>query len=355
MEIGILTFHFANNFGAVLQAFALKEVLSNIHPENTVRIVNYANGRMLQGYSINPFRHNTIKSIAKYILLFPKKLRQKIAFNRFREKYLELKGSDSSTLNLSGLEVVIVGSDQVWNMDITYGDLNYFLNNVDKQRIKCFSYAASSNDYFVPEKQLSQVAVNLSGFIKVAVREKQLQKQLLEKCAVESIYTVDPVYLRSKEEWSAFAGANRYARQKYILLYVLEYNENLELTVKYLQKTTNYLVYQVHPTGERISKIGKSLNGVGPNEFVALLRDAEIVVSNSFHAFAFAHIFEKKIYFDYFGNTSNRIKNLINIYKLEVRTDNSDTCFYISFEHYNGNMMKKLKNESMEYIETMLK
>ena len=136
-KVGIITFHEALNYGAVLQAYALKAVCEELGYE--AHIVNYNYGGM--GERVAPVRKflassnkkAALSSLARGVLgYFGDKKREK-AFALFREKYLNesLRCDSSEDISALGYDVLIAGSDQIWNPNLGRKDLfNYFFNTL---------------------------------------------------------------------------------------------------------------------------------------------------------------------------------------------------------------------------------
>ena len=174
MRIGILTFQFASNYGALLQAYALRETLKSMGHE--AEIVNYVSDFCLKAYSANPFAHlPDIKSCVSFALRLPHYCSQKSYFDRFRHEELEIYSKaichkEELTEYLMKFDTVVIGSDQVWNPELINGDTTYFADFADQ--IACVSYAAGigMSDALTP-LQLEKLQRNLKNFKYISLRE----------------------------------------------------------------------------------------------------------------------------------------------------------------------------------------
>lgn len=336
MSIGILTFHFADNYGAVLQAYALRSYLCSLG-ENA-EIINYVSDFFANSYSINPLLQKNIKQAIIAFLKFPIKVKQARKFEAFRTQKLGINGASISDLESIDFDRIIVGSDQVWNFMITHNDMNYFLpiNNVNK-----YAYAASANNTFVEEKYNVQVKNLLQEFIWISVREQQLKKVIEEKYDTICDVVLDPVFLMPEDFWKAECRKAKGVPDKYILVYALERNEKLERVAETLEKKLGIKILIVHPLSTHVFKIGKLLTDVGPNEFLGLIKNATVVVSNSFHAFAFSMIFGKEIYFDFVSSTSNRVTNMIELFDLKPDYVEKLDVFHVSLKDCKNKVFRE--------------
>lgn len=351
MKTGILTFHFADNYGAVLQAYALREFIRNEYQEETF-IINYANDNLKKAYSINPFEVKEFKQIIKRVLRLPICLSQRTKFNNFRKNELKLekKYVDASCFNT--FDRIIVGSDQVWNTKITYDDLNYFLVETGLD-VKKIAYAASADDCIKESKCIQKIISAWKKFDYLSVREMQLKEYIGNEQKLTCELVVDPVFLQSRDFWQQIC-TRRYNDKKYILLYILKENKDLEEIAVKICKEKEIDLYVIHPTARRISKNGKQLYSVGPKEFVGLIRDAEIIVSNSFHAFAFSIIFSKEIYFESLIGTANRINSLIKLLDINiVKVNNSINKAKLNC--YDSDLYKKIVISSKTFLEKSMR
>ena len=133
MKIGILTFHCAHNYGAVLQCYALQQYLRSLGYE--VLIVNYRPEYLLKPYTIVPDLGNTslvgkIKILLNFILSFFVRVIRYRGFEKFINKYLLVsKVVNREDIDSLTCDVYIVGSDQVWNPKITEGFDDVYLGN----------------------------------------------------------------------------------------------------------------------------------------------------------------------------------------------------------------------------------
>lgn len=318
MRTGILTFHFADNYGAVLQAYSLKSYL-DLCGERDVEIINYVSSHFQKAYSINPLKQSSLKLAIKAFIRYPAKIGQAKKFESFRKKDLGICSMPVVELHSLKYDKIIVGSDQVWNFSITYNDINYFLPISGPLK---YAYAASANNSFVGDEYYDQIKNLLGEFDSISVREKQLKEILNDRFYIKCDVVLDPVFLLPKSFWEKECKAVRGIPSKYILVYALERNPRLENTAKKLRNNLGIPVFVIHPLATHVFTVGKLLVNIGPREFIELIRNATVVVSNSFHAFAFSMIFSREIYFDYVAGTSNRVSNMIKMF--DMKTDYMD-------------------------------
>ena len=202
-KVKTVTFHLANNYGALLQAFALQQILQKKYD---AEILNYDNTFISDNYRVfKPINKNPIKTIYhlfKDIINYNQEKKRVLAFDNFRKKlYLSDYFSDKDEKKLPEADAYIVGSDQVWNPFLTNGvDSIYTLKDVKKS--KKISYAASSGNLKYIEQYKTEFLKNIQQFDAISVREKNLKEYLSKNLKGKTVETVlDPTLLLSKNEW----------------------------------------------------------------------------------------------------------------------------------------------------------
>lgn len=346
MKIGILTFFYINNYGAVLQAVALQDYLKN-NSSAIVEMIPYKSKEMLIDDSPNPFYGKTLKNKLKRMINFPIRFNQYIKFEKFIQKFkYEYDG------NFEEYDVVIVGSDQVWNTAITHEDYTYFLDM--EMKASKYSYAASMGKYDYSDEEKRKINNLLHQFKGIGVREYEAQKYL-KTLGINSQVVVDPVFLQPKRYWDELAKKveNKNYEEKYAVYYSLQENEKLISKTNQLVREEKRKVFAVHPHATKQDIMAKQLYCVGPEEFVALIKFSELVITNSFHALAFSIIFRKKVLFSFHKNTGSRGKNLLELMGINF-DENESGIIEVDFKNVNTTNLDKQIEVSKEYLNTLL-
>ena len=326
MKIGILTFHKAANYGAVLQAYALQRYL--MLQGHDVEIVDYQCLPIEQMHSPNYFLHcKGFKNKLKQLIRRPIKTKKRKLFDDFIERKLELsaerciKKEDIKKELCNKYNIVITGSDQVWNPILTLCDTTYLLDFADKE-VRKVSYAASIGLNDLSEEYVTLYKKCLSEFYKISVREKQAKRILLEKMELKSAEVLDPTLLLNADEWKCFLKEPE--QRNYVLLYMIKQNHYLIEYADLLAKEKELTVIFISDT--MIKRRGiVYIPYATPEEWVGLFLNASYVITNSFHGTAFSLNFNKKIVIGLSKDKKNgnsRITDLLN--ELEVTYENDD-------------------------------
>lgn len=345
MAIGILTFTDTNNYGALLQAYALKETVKKI--KKNVEILNYKQPYIKNQRKIILIDRENIRTFFKSILFTITHLHKRIVnikFIRFRKRNLYRSSNtifDPSEVKDTEKDIYIVGSDQIWNTKITHGDLTFFLNFCSEQVGK-IAYGASIGEDSVDERQKEILKNNIQEFDCISVREHNAVEILSKYTDKEIYHVLDPTLLADKVIWSALT-RNRKAKKEYLLIYRLHEDEEVYRIADMVSKKLNIDVRYINNYREdKYDFISE--RRVGPKEFITLFQNASFVVTNSFHGTTFSIVFNKN-FITVPTERKNRIESLLKLLHLEDRIITA--CSQIG-EEYNLNISYNIPNQLLE-------
>lgn len=316
MKIGILTFFNAHNYGAVLQAYALKTYCEKLGYQ--VKIINYRNKHIDAAYPRKlrprigkkdffcPWKwNNIILEIDR--MIFSRKS-WKSQWNKFEifieEKLGVTKGADWKE-EVKECDFLIFGSDQIWERNIVGRKEKVLFGELDS-KAKKISYAASC--YGIDSKLDSLLIKQLDSFIAVSVRESHLAKAIATvKNNIVPVEVVDPVFLPNPQ---VYRDMTHFVpnEKKYKLFYYVSECSELDRISRYLTEQ-NELVIEIHYYNTHKIHYKNQLSDVGPYEFVGYLLYADTIYTNSFHGVAFSIILHKQFWA---LNTNIRLINLLN-------------------------------------------
>ena len=365
-KIGVLTFHRSLNYGAVLQARGLVEAVKKMGFE--AELVDYRNENLEKRDSFKRFYiyegliRNTFNIIEMPFWFIRRK-----KFDKFLKETNvsgKIKGIDDETTK--SYSKLIVGSDQVWNPKVTNHDLSYFFSNVS-DHTKKISYAASFGVSELNEESENKYKSKLSEINSISVRE-QSGVELVEKIInVKPELVIDPSMLLNKEEWR-----NIYKKHykdpvidsKYIVIYQRAFSKSLITFAKDLSEKTGYKLVTITGNPRQLIK-GKYVQSAGPFEWLNIIDNAEVVVTNSFHGVAFALNFNKNLFVEYldpkFG-VNTRLENIIEYFdihhslikrsKNQIEIPNLRNCS-IDYEKLNIKL-EEYRDFSKCYLESAL-
>lgn len=356
MKIGILTFHCAYNYGAVLQCYALQEILQEKGCQTYV--IDYRPSYITNEYkifnthrilSINPFR--CIKNFIREVLLCPKRIIRYKKFDNFINKYLYILPYEKIPDNM---DVYIMGSDQIWNPKITKGfDPIYWGYLPFKKNKKYATYAASMGIIHLNEEEKKYIKKALQNFDSISTRENDLAKLIYNTTSKKVCTVLDPTLLLQYSIWDKIA-TEPHEKNKYILIYLVRKDNKLYEIAQNLAKKLDATVITIKsPTCEWKHKLYQCES---PQEFIGWIKKAECIITNSFHGTAFSIIYNKPIYYVKYGNNDSRAISLLNQLHLNNRIIENNIEHYqlIDYKEVN-NTLDRLRNKSLIYLDSLLK
>lgn len=357
-RIGLLSLSNAENYGAVLQSYSLYRVIKSM--DRNVHVINYFPAFMKGRYKLLWIDKSTIRSMVstfKYSFeCLPYTLIKKMRFCVFRMIYLHNAPILKRKSLKDAYDIYIVGSDQVWNTNITNMDMTFFLDFVEDNKKKN-TYAASIGVSKYPKSIEDFVLKEIGKFNRISIREKQGKQYIKrEKNDLNVLCHIDPVFLTSAEEWKVFCKRN-IIREKYILIYSFE---NLKLAIEIANKICNEKKWKIIIIRTDKNKYYQGIRcyrTAGPRDFLNLISNAEFVITDSFHGTAFSLIFNRDFYSIPYNATNSRIENILSIFNNYDRMISSINEVDLEKKCDYSNYKKILKNEinkSRDYLENIL-
>jgi hypothetical protein len=348
-----LTTHFAINYGAVLQAFALKKAIEDMG--FSCEIIDYrpeisVSGRKIV-YSFESIK-DIIKSIYMYVNIHNRKVfKEKIKiFDTFlinycgisKEKYISKNELEKG---INKYNTLICGSDQIWNLNLIKDDsyfLNFSINIPDQKKI---AYAPSIAEELTKD-QYKEIYQKICNFDAISMREGSSCKKYFEVNNEKVENVLDPVFLIEKEEWKRFAKPVN-IKKPYILVYSVAGDLEFKKMVKSLKKESNCQLICINTNVYNAYNSDILLNNVSPNQFVWLINNAKEVYTSSYHALLFSIIFNKPCSLKYNKIRSSRHNDILKLLNIKYDINNVDdniTYLYIN-EEYIKDCQEKLNKE----------
>lgn len=339
MRIGLLTFHRAHNYGALLQCFALQQVLKSMGHD--VFVIDYRQPYIERKYKLK------IKRVIKRLLFFPKLkeyLCSKYKYTSFFRNFNLTKKCDAK--HIPEFDIYVVGSDQLWSLDCTNGiDPVYTGNFYHKSGARLIGYSISVNQESLKKLSDETIKEIIERFWVISFREKSVAQELSRRIGRTFDQTIDPTLLADGSLWEPLIdGAAK--KRKYILLYEVRKPSNNKDAL--LEKTKD-LAQKKH-----VDVIDLSQNNYTVSDFVTAFYYAECVVTSSFHASVFAIIFQKPLCaFLLQDGNDGRYKDLLEsvgaksfIYRLEDSIVDYPIGDYLLIQ----SRLDQIRKDSVDYL-----
>lgn len=342
MKIGIITFHAAHNFGSMLQAYALQEYLKKEGHE--VYIINFQPNSQKALYSsiFNITHLRNIRDLILRILFSPKSIihlcKKRSLFRIFLSKYLDLTAEFNNINELKGakfnFDIVITGSDQIWNLEAADFSEAYFGAFITSPNTKKIAYAPSlgPNPEKLDKKHLHKL---LQNYTAISVREERA-KLFLEsnKLASRVQLVLDPTMLLLANDYNRIISQEPIVKDNYIYYYTpgpKPRHEFLQIAKKISLDTGLPIICDTPYLFAKQYKLTYQ-PAVGPCEFLNLIKYATIVCGASFHLMVFSILFKKDFYCIN-GDVDSRMNNLMKLFNLEERILSTKDMTGFKFKH----------------------
>lgn len=360
MKIGILTFYNVANYGAALQAWALSSFIKSLGHD--VEFVNHTPPATADNFGSvlkNSLESNSIVKRIVKLLVLPVNLSLGLIkvkkYKKFVKKHLsENKYKDS----VIGYDVVVVGSDQVWNYKLTGGYDDFFWGNApyNGTKPKYIAYAASINQLTFDNEEY--VRKSLRNFEAISVREEPAISLLSKYTDKDIVCVSDPTYLIDKDAWLEIINYALIPKGKYLLIYpVGNVEETIRIGKRIAEKRGLKVVMMMSQMTMKQNK--ESYFFDGPEGFISKLSGATVVVTSSFHGTILSTLFNKDFYSVKHEDGSNdRASSLLNYLGLKDRLVSSyEDCQNsapIDYQKINSKI-EMFRQVSADYLKDSLK
>lgn len=356
MKVGIVTFHFVNNFGGALQAYALKSACESLGTQ--AHLVDYRQWfiRFTDMVRMFPITKNP-KVVISGLRTMGKRIGRRRRFADFRREYLApgqtYYYSRAIEKDPPGYDKYICGSDQIWNSFITCGLSRAYFLTFEPDRSNKFAYAPSFGSSEVSVKVFKRMAEYISALGAVSVREKE-GVDIVEKMTGERPpQLIDPSFLVPSKEWCDLADKSGYKPpfEHYILVYIMQKDDNVYEYARRLKEKYDIPVIEIGRYGYRAHFVDKCIVDLGPLEFVSLFRNATHVCTNSYHGIIFSIIFEKKLCIIPCKRFTSRIDSLLELVGISLPEDLGNLDLDVVYDREDArNMIKEHRMEAFDYL-----
>ena len=357
-RVGILTWHFYDNAGSFLQALALQHVIELCG--YSVKIIDYRKNFHYKG-----IKRCLWRIFERLFFLFPDFLFPRYAMKYYllQRKYMKLVpcNSLSDLLKTNKIfDTFVCGSDQIWAPNVL--DNAYLLSFVEDEK-KRIAYAPSIGLPLIPERLKSIYASNISKFQSVSVREKHGAELLKREFCISAQVVLDPTLLLTGEEWDKLIKIPVVKESSYVFCYFLGKNSwQVEFAKKIAEKEGKKL-FIMSPHSDYSNYADRYWNNLTPDYFIGFLRNADKVLTDSFHGMAFSVNFKKDfLFFHRFAvadpvNQNSRVDSLADLLGLQGRlvVEDMQNCNHPAIDFKA--VFEKLQAErqkSISYLEKAL-
>ena len=362
MKIGILTFHNAINYGAVLQCYALREFL--VQRGHDVQVIDYLNAYVEDYAKLIPKAivgqqkgmMKKMKCIITNMFLYPKRRKIAKVFNNFKDTRFNLSSICRFATEIpSTYNCIVFGSDQIWNPRLCGGFDPAFYGQFPKGKTIFVAYAASiGNTSLINEDDWSEICSRLMAFDYISVRELPFKQVLEQRLRITVNHCIDPTLLVDSSVF--FSLAVKPAINNYIFLYNVLYDANSEGFAAYLANKIGckVVIGQAKPRMRRLKKEKDSIivDAASPEEFLGYILNADLVIGNSFHVIALSIVFKKDFYSIESGKSERILSLLGQLELLERHVKSTDREVRLESINYQEptKKLEEMRRDSIYYL-----
>lgn len=359
---GILTWHYYQNFGSALQAYALQRALKRFGVKAS--IINYRNPK----FGTVSF----VKENIKYLLSvtagqLPGKIGRHFTYSfiSFQKTFLNQTRVVYDPIKLGTLlknsDAIICGSDQIWAPNVF--NPVYMASFTDSRKIRKISYAASIGLNEVPEKTADEYKKLLSDFKAISVREEAGQKLLVDNCGIDSTVVLDPTLLLDVSDYKKIQRKTCVKTKPFIFCYFLNVSHKYRQVVEKYAEEKNLDIIGVSAKKDDGDWMNIQ-NGIGPREFLYFIDKAHTVFTDSYHGTIFSLLYHKNFYtFERFSADdpicqNSRIYQLDKYFDIKSRIIVPKTALSEAMPVNYGEFEEKLivlRKKSFDFLEEALK
>jgi len=368
-KIGIMTLSASDNCGSLLQAYALKKLLEAYGDVEVINFSSESSHRMYDPPQINMRRRISFllhpKNKEKYVRL----IKCKEAYEQFRRNYIEIDSEELLAKDLKTIkdkyDVVVSGSDQIWNVQMADFDEAFFLGWTNKKKV---AYAPSlGNGNIKTSEKADQFISWLNEFDYLSVREEIGKKHLDELCQKTVTNVLDPTLLLDENEWKKLVGAPL-IKKEYIFYYSWAYCYEDEIEIVKKEGERLGLPVIVIDSRKWMNQDEKKYGFVlsekeGPLAFLNLMYYAKTAFVESFHGMVFAYIFRKNFWLldthEHLAELDIRLMEFVNLLGAENRVlTKFNYCqknMQLKTEYPENRKLNYLRETSQKYLREALK
>lgn len=367
MKVAFITLHRVRNYGSSLQTLALQKILEKKGQEPLVidyypeRYSSFGLLKRLKNKSIHLKKNIILLTIARLIISVSY-VKKKIVFDGFLHKHLKTTdrvyhSEEELERDVPAADVYCTGSDQVWNSHWNEGlDWPFYLKFLKGDEFR-FSYASSFGNSEIAKEETSAIRPYLEKYAFLSSRENA-GKDILKKMGFKDAQqTLDPTLLLTPEDWEPYV-SDRYRNKKYVFNYNLHHDPMVDRYAGLIAQKHGLEVYNISYNLHDLTRKGKLIWCPKVEDYLGLIKYAQYVVTDSFHATVFSLIFHRKFMVLCPEQAGSRVRSLTSLVRMPERCASgwTDTGIIEQEIDYTevDKILAKERKFSLDYLQLVL-
>lgn len=374
-RVGLITYY-GNNYGAILQAYALQQAVIGIGYECEL----ISNDFLYQSSKASESKHKwdsisaLIKNPVGYLLRrkvyrkYANQIANKSSFDEFKKRYLFIKETgyrayEEYTNNPPQYDIYLCGSDQIWNPNLYSDNSFYFAGFAPDESLKV-AYASSMGVSSLTKAQAEFMAPLLNRFQVISTREQTCAETVNKISTKKAKVVLDPTLLINAEKWSEIAAPCK-INKPYVFCYLFGERDYYNSIKKLVREMTGMELVCIPFVARELSSNDEKIFNAGPADFISLIKNASLVLTDSFHATAFSinlrvpFISLCRFKKDDKKSMNDRLVSLLNLVELKDRLfDEGDiltqeTLYSINFDKAYRLLNNKRREDTQFLIDSL--
>ena len=320
MKIGIITIQRPmDNYGAALQCYSLYKYIHDLG--HTVEIIDLLRpchhgykGPNEKKINIVYFKQLLYDAIVRKYY-YGKRDREFRHFHQMVEYSKKYRGPLSIKKDPPQYDLYVSGSDQIWNPYMPFDNAPYFFDFEIKSGASVISYATSFGVDNIPDTERDVYKQRLLKYSHISVREERGADIVEDILGTTPSVVADPVFLQTRQFWVNLGEKVNSLPKGYILLYSVLYEKDvLDYAMRFAEKMNKTLVVVLSDAKVIRDNRIIQIRDAGPRQWLYLINNADVFITNSFHGAAFGTLLGKdlKIIYDRRKKTNSRLDTLVN-------------------------------------------
>lgn len=375
-KVGLITYY-GDNYGGVLQAYALQHTVTAYDYECEL----ISNDFLWMPTGIKRYRgkwnnlvaaiKNPVGYLAKrktYHQYAAQQAERNAKFEEFRRKFLRIHKTGYTTYqeymsNPPQYDIYLCGSDQIWNPNLYWENGFFFAGFAPENALK-ISYASSIGVSSVTEKQAAFMAPLLNRLDVIGTREQKGADIINSISQKKATVVLDPTLLLDAEDWSKVA-APRMIEEDYIFCYLFGEREYIAEVKQKVAELMGMKIVCIPFVPRELDSDDEKVFNAGPAEFISLIQNASLVLTDSFHATAFSiNLRTPFISLCRFAKSdrkgmNDRLVTILNMVDLHDRlvdageTISAEFLFDVDFEKAHDNLNRKRREDARFLLDAL--
>lgn len=354
MKVGILTFHSAMNFGAVLQCHGLYSTIKSLGHE--VSVIDYR-----PSYLYTPRPEVGKREMIFHPIKTYKKHKRTTFWRERYDKFFHFQKTQwkrtsviTNTEKLKKItntfDVIVVGSDQIWNEALNGNDQSWY--GFADSKAKWITYAASAGDAKFSKDSQELLCIALANFSHISVRESKLADIITGiRPTTNAPVVLDPTLLVNPSCWERWTSP--IIEKDYIAVYQARPNDKAFRIAEQIAAQHGIKKIVALDSHRNVKKLGYIPYNASPQEFIALIANSRCLVTTSFHGTAFAIITGTPFYtLRLYDGADERAENLLSQLELQDRMIDADCTPQFSKPDFTlcNERLSKLRGNALAFL-----